>query len=164
MKQTVQMDRIQEKMRPGVLARDGFLGTDKRKLVEILIADEGLVRRMDLFHQGIAERMIELRDAGQRGLGEFIHVEPHFEVRVDSVRGKLPCPFGHPGIFPKTNTTVRNLELDREITFTDLSIHMIAAHGFYEGKGSPFRLDPEELGVVLEISPREFSPTEFNQS
>jgi hypothetical protein len=28
-----------------------------------------------------------LRDAGLRGLGEFINVEPHYEIRVDTIRG-----------------------------------------------------------------------------
>jgi len=153
MKQSVQMDRIQEKMRPGVITRDGFLGTDRRNLIDVLIEDEGTVKRLDLDHQDITGRMIELRDAGLHGLGEFIRAEPHFEIRVDSVRGKLPCPFGDPGIFPKTNTTVRNLRLDRELTYTDLNIHMIRAHGFYEGKGSPFRLNPRHLVEILEIAP-----------
>jgi len=153
MKQTVQMDRIQEKMQPGVFTRDGFLGSDRRKLIDILIEDEGAVKRMDLSHQRIAERMIELRDAGMRGLGEFINIEPHYEVRVVGVRGKLPCPFGDPGIFPKTNITVRNSKLGRELTFTDMHIHLIGSHGFYEGKGSPFRLEPAILVEILDIQP-----------
>jgi hypothetical protein len=155
MKQTVQMDRIQQKMQPGVITRDGFLGRDPRKLIDILVEDEGAVKRLDLTHRRIAERMMAMRDAGMRGLGELISVEPHFEVRVDSVRGKLPCPFGDPGIFPKTNVTVRNLALDRELTYTDLHIHLIGSHGFYEGRGSVFRLEPAELVAVLEVQPEE---------
>jgi hypothetical protein len=150
MKQTQAFTRIQQKMAPGVLTRDGFLGEDRRNLVDILTADDGEVRRLGFSHQDIARRMVELRDAGMPGLGEFTDVEPHFEVRVDSVRGKLPCPFGDPGIFPKTNTTVRNKRLGREVTFTDLHIHMIGSHGFYEGRGSPYRLEPGELAAVLE--------------
>lgn len=151
MKQTVQLQRIQESMRPGVITRDGFLGSDRRNLIDILIEDEAEVKRRSLEHRDIARRMIELRDAGLRGLGEFISVEPHFEVRVDSVRGKLPCPFGDPGIFPKTNVTVRNLRLARAIDYTDLHIHLVLAHGFYEGRGSPFRLEPVDLAEVLEV-------------
>jgi hypothetical protein len=151
MKQTVQMDRIQAQMQPGIITRDGFLGADRRKLTDILIEDDEAVKRMDMTHQAIAARMIELRDAGMRGLGDFISVEPHYEIRVDSVRGKLPCPFGDPGVFPKTNITVRNLKAGREILFTDLHVHLIGSHGFYEGKGSPFRLDPELLVELLDI-------------
>jgi len=153
MKQTVQMQAIQDRMKPGVIVRDGFLGTDGRNLVDILTADEGEVSRRGLSHQEIARRMIRLRDAGTAGLGEFIEVPPHFEVRVDSVRGMLPCPFGDPGIFPKTNTTVRNRQTGHEITYTDLHIHMIGSHGFYEGRGSQFRLEPRDLAEVLEVRP-----------
>ena len=153
MKQTVQMKKIQEKMKPGVITRDGFLGNDIRNLIDILVEDEADVKRISLTHQVIANRMMELREAGIRGLGNFISVAPHFEVQVDSVRGKLPCPFGDPGIFPKTNITVKNLNINDEITFTDLHIHLIGSHGFYEGKGSLFRLEPEMLIKTLEIAP-----------
>ncbi|MFP4563185.1 MAG: hypothetical protein ACLFRY_07715 [Spirochaetia bacterium] len=153
MKQTPQMRRVQENMRPGAITLDGFLGNDPRNLGDILIEDDAEVKRMGLTHEEIASRMNVLREAGEEGLGEFITVPPNFEVRVDSVRGKLPCPFEHPGLFPKTNITVRNTRLGREITYTDLQIHLIEAHGFYEGKGSRYRIDPEELVEVLEIEP-----------
>jgi len=153
MKQTVQMKTAQERMKPGVITRDGFLGNDSRNLIDILVEDDASVKRMSVSHQAIAGRMIELREAGMRGLGDYISVEPHFEVRVDSVRGKLPCPFGDPGVFPKTNIFVRNIEKKSEITYTDMHIHLIGSHGFYEGKRSPFRLNPKDLVDVLEIEP-----------
>jgi hypothetical protein len=153
------MRRIQDRMAPGVITRDGFLGPDSRPLVDILTADDAEVKRLGVTHQGIAARMVQLREAGMAGLGEFVDVPPHFEVRVDSVRGKLPCPFGDPGVFQKTNTTVRNRARSRELTYTDLHIHMIGSHGFYEGAGSPFRLDPGDLVEVLEIrSEAELTP------
>ena len=151
MKQTVQMDKIQANMRQGVITLEGFLGADTRKLVDILIEDDAEVRRLGVTHESIARRMLDLKQAGEAGLGEFIAVEDSLEVKVDSVRGKLPCPFGDPGIFGKVNTTVRNLRKKKEVTFTDLHIHMIWAHGFYEGKGSRFRLEPAELIDILEV-------------
>ncbi len=153
MKQSPQTKQIVQNMQPGVITLEGFLGTDRRDLQEILEDDNGIVKRMHLTHQRIAHRMNEFRQKGEKGLGEFISVEPHFEVRVDTVRGKLPCPFQHPGIYRKANTTVRNTQLGREITYTDLHIHMIEAHGFYEGKGSRFRLEPKELAEILEAEP-----------
>lgn len=137
-------------MRPGVIVRDGFLGDDARSLSAILEADEATVARLGFTHAALAARMRQLRDAGLRGLGEPIRVEDHFEVRVDTVRGALPCPFGERGLHAKTFTIVRNLNTGRELTYADLSIHLIATHGFYEGRGSPFRLEPEEIVAVLE--------------
>ena len=151
MKQTPQMQKIQKNMQPGVLTLSGFLGTDTRDLIEILEADAAEVRRLGATHRMIADKMQHFRDRGMEGLGEFIDVDPHFEVRVDSVRGGIPSPFGDAGLIRKTNTTVRNKALEREIIYTDVNIHLIGKHGFYEGRGSLFRLEPRELVEILEI-------------
>jgi hypothetical protein len=31
------------------------------------------------------------------------------------------------------------------LTYTPLDAHLIAAHGFFEGKGSPYRIEPADL-------------------
>lgn len=138
-------------MDSGGISFDGFLGSDPRPLAEITRADNETVKELHLTHQIIAERMTCFREAGKKGLGEFVAVAPHFEVSCEIARGFLPCPFGEPGRHRKTIITVRNLRLRKEIIFSELNIHLIAAHGFYEGQGSPFRLDPVELAQILEI-------------
>ncbi|MBN2050191.1 MAG: hypothetical protein JW760_07075 [Spirochaetales bacterium] len=151
MKQSPQMQRIQQNMRPGVITLEGFLGKDERNLSDILEEDNATVQRLGLSHESIARRMEELKDQGAAGLGEFIEVPPHFEVKVESVRGKLPCPFEHPGIYPKTNITCNNLRTGKSLLYTDMHIHLIGSHGFYEGKGSLYRLEPEDLADILEV-------------
>ena len=150
MQQTRQMDQAQHNMQPGVITLKGMLGDDTRNLVDILIEDDAEVRRLGATHEAIAARMQELQDKGMEGLGNEITVDAHFEIRVECVRGKLPCPFGDE-IFRKTFIQVQNLTLQRRITYTDMHIHMIAAHGFYEGRGSSFRLPPHELVEILEV-------------
>lgn len=152
MKQTVEMDKVQHNMRPGCITLKGLLGDDRRKLVDILIDDDAEVKRLGTSHEAIATRMQELRDAGVHGLGESITVQDRYQVRVDSVRGKLPCPF-EDGVVQKTFVQVHNTALDRTITFTDLHVHMIREHGFYEGKGSSFRLPPRDLVEILDVPP-----------
>jgi hypothetical protein len=151
MKQTPEYDSIQRQMLPGVITLEGFLGTDTRKLIDILSEDDSAVRRSEKTHEQIAQRMQFFRDAGMPGLGEFMSIDDVFDVRVDSVRGKLPSPFGGPGMYDKVNTTVVNKRLGLEVTFTDLHIHFIRDHGFYEGKGSLFRLEPHDLIEILEV-------------
>ncbi len=153
MKQTPEYDAIQHQMAPGVITLDGFLGTDTRKLIDIIASDDAKVHALHVSHQKIAERMQYFRDAGLDGLGEFLKMDDHYEVRVDSVRGKLPSPFGGKGMYEKVNTTVRNLTAGEEATFTDLHIHFVRDHGFYEGEGSPFRIEPALLVRVLEVEP-----------
>ena len=151
MKQTTQLQKVQENMRPGVISLHGFLGDDTRNLVDLLIEDNAEVKKLGVTHRRISDKMRELRENGLSGLGEYINVSPHFEVKVEDARGKLPCPFEHPGLFPKINTTVRNLEKNKEIIYTDLNIHLIEAHGFYEGRGAKYRLEPAELVDILEV-------------
>lgn len=78
MKQTPIYDEIQKQMAPGVITLDGFLGPDKRKLVDIIATDEKLVHYANTTVEAIAERMQYFRDLGLRGLGEYISIEPHF--------------------------------------------------------------------------------------
>jgi hypothetical protein len=149
MKQSRKDDLIQAQMRPGVITRDGLLGDDTRALRDIIEADEAAVNRLGLSHAVLAARMRELRAAGVRGLGDPVTLDGTFEIRVDAVRGRLPCPFRHPGLYPNELMTVRNLKLGETVIFTRLNIHLIASHGFYEGLGSPYRLDPATLARVL---------------
>ena len=151
MKKADILNSIEQRLRDSTATREGFLGQDARGLAAILKADDEAIRRHGLTHAQIAQHLLALRQAGWAGLGEPVSVPPHFEVCVDAARGTLPCPFGDQGSFAKVNTTVHNLESGKEITFTDLNIHLIAAHGFYEGHGAQFRLDPEQLMDTLEI-------------
>jgi hypothetical protein len=153
MKQTEQMKEIQERMKPGIITLDGFLGTDGRNLSDILEEQDAEVKRLGLTHALIAGRMRQLREVGKKGLGDTVEVDPHFEISVDIARGKLPCPFGHRGLVRKSIIRVRNTALGREVTFTDMNIHLIEDHGFYQGNGSTFHLDIPALAETLEITP-----------
>lgn len=150
MKQSPVYDRIEAAMRPGVITRDGFLGPDRRRLAEILDADDGEVKRLGFTHAGLAARMRAVRDAAVAGLGEPIEMGDHFEVRVDAARGRLACPFGDCGLHEKTFVVVRNLRTGGQLSFSDLNIHLIESHGFYEGRGATFRVEPALIVAVLE--------------
>jgi len=150
-KQTPEYDHIQDQMKRGVITLDGFLGDDQRKLVDIIAADDAVVRQLGRTHEAIASRMEYLRDKGLEGLGQFITLDETFEIKVESVRGLLPSPFGGPGMYGKINTTVVNKQLQKSVVYTDLHIHFIKDHGFYEGYGSPFRLEPDQLVEILQV-------------
>ena len=47
--------------------------------------------------------------------------------------------------------TVFLKKLTKEMKYTQLSVHMIAEHGFFGGKQSTYRLDPEKLGLLVEL-------------
>ena len=161
MKMNPELKLAQENMQPGVIALQGFLGDDKRDLSQIIDEDNQLVKSLETTHLKIAAQMKFMREQGEKGLGEFIEYGNHFQIRVDSVRGKMRCPFEDPGLIPKYNTTVKNLQLNREITYTDMNIHFIEVHGFYQGEGSLFRIAPDELVEILEIEEATANPQRF---
>lgn len=145
MKTTPQEKKIMAKMQPGIITLNGFLGEDRRSLNDIIQEDSIILQKLGKEAKEIAARMKSLTQQSWEFFNEPVLIEGKYLVSTDVVRGKLPCPFGHPGIYRKAITYLVNQESGIELRWTSLNIHMIEAHGFFEGKGSPFRLDPETL-------------------
>ncbi len=136
-------------MQPGVITLNGFLGEDDRHIHEIIETDARALDALDISAANLAGRMQYFTDQSFDTFNEDVLLEDHYLVSTDVVRGKLPCPFSHPGIYRKAITTLTNTKNGIVVRWTSLSIHMIERHGFFEGKGSPFRLEPTELYKAL---------------
>ena len=150
-KQSPELDRIERNMRPMCLCQQGFLGYERRKLIEILTDDQGTVNSLGLSHEVIAQRLRAITDEARKGLGDPVVLEERFEVEVQEARGKIPCPWGHPGLYPKTHVKLERIETGETLVWSDLGIHLIEEHGFYQGRGSPYRLNPSEVKRILEL-------------
>lgn len=154
MKMTPELEKAQRNMQPGVITADGFLGTDTRPLPDIIAHDEETMARLGIGYEELAVKLRSLLVEGRRGLGEPVTVDGRWLVRTDEARGFLPSPFAD-GIFRKTNVEVELLEngrpTGRRIVYTALSLHLIEKHHFFEGKGSPFRLEPADAKAVLAL-------------
>ena len=151
MKQDPRLSEIEKNMRPGEISKSGFLGDDERKLVDILLDDGQAVTALNLNHKILADRMEEITAKGREGFGNPVLVDGYLEVLVEDSRGTIACPFQHMGMYPKENVKVKNIKTGESIHWTALNIHMIREHGFYEGIGSPFRVEPLDLIRILEI-------------
>jgi len=151
LKQTPDFDKIQENMRAGSITGPGFLGDDDRNLVDIINEDEKKVKELGLTNEVIADKLEMLMKQGGRGFGSPVRVDDRFVVIVEESRGYIPCPFRHGHLSKKVNVNVRNIALKEEIDYSPISIHLIREHGFYQGKGSTYRLDPEMVAKILEL-------------
>jgi hypothetical protein len=149
MKLTPQEQKIMARMQPGVITLNGFLGDDERHLHEIIETDARALEALDLTSEEVASRMKYFTDMSFNEFNEEVLIDDHYLVSTDVVRGKLPCPFAHPGVYRKAITTLLNRKNGIQVRWTSLSIHMIERHGFFEGLGSPFRLEPRELCKAL---------------
>lgn len=149
MKENPVMHKIMENMKPGVISLHGFLGTDKRDIEQIVDHDAAELEQLGVTAEEIASALEQIRDRALEGLGEYISLKNGYSARADSIRGKLPCPFEHKGLYRKTIVSLRGPDIDGELLFTDLGIHLIKEHGFFQGKGSPFRIEPDKIAGII---------------
>jgi hypothetical protein len=166
-----ELNKLEEKLRPWKSSRVGFLGVNDR-LLPTLSEDDQNVRALNHTHQMIGdylENTINLsfprRDysvivpitAGdlknfndnypcyvQGGIGTNRVSFNGKNIRVIMIvwKGPQDCPFGC-----SDATCVDYILNDGtdEICFSGMMPHLIKKHGFYQGKGSQYRLDPERI-------------------
>lgn len=134
------------------LRKGNFLTEDPRPLSRIIDDDAAECSRLNLHCESaglVLERLIQL---GRAGLGDPVVVDELFEVSVTEHRGALPCPWGDHFFSLKAIVESVNLSNRARLRFTPLSAHFIRRHAFFQGKGSPFRIEPTALVRLLEGS------------
>ena len=147
-KQSPHLDLVEREMRR--IGMGTFLGSDPRRLAEILDHDHESVNALGLTNEKFASRLEEITLAAKKALGERFILEDRYEVRAEEHRGMIPCPWEHPqGLFFKSYVELRDKKSGETLIWSDLSIHLIREHGFFQGKGSPFRLEPKVLKQVF---------------
>jgi hypothetical protein len=145
MPDTQSMRHLEALLRNSPLVRGGFLGHDERPLEEILQADQDTLLRLGVTAGQIAQRMAELTSEGKSRFGAPVSIPPHLTISSDEYKGRIDCPWPDCSRFDKRVTTACRSDLGQCLRWTDLNIHLIGDHGFFEGRGSAFRLEPDDL-------------------
>jgi hypothetical protein len=148
MRQSSKTKKLEQFLRSCRLVADGFLGQDERGLQEITNADAAQLWELGYTPRLVAEKMQQLTEAAKSMLGNPVNVKG-LMVTYEDFKGSIVCPWPHPGSFAKAITTVKRVDTDETIRWTDLNIHMISEHGFFEGKGSAFRIEPVKLVKII---------------
>ena len=149
MKPTPQDKIIAANLRPGSLCRDGFLGSDRRELWEILAADDVAVTTRGLTHERIADALGQALRAAMAACGAPIELPGGLRGVYREAMGRIPCPWGHGEVFPKGEMELTHEPSGEGLRVTPLSVHLIAAHGFYQGLGSRYRISPADTARLL---------------
>jgi hypothetical protein len=151
-------ERVLERMAPGALTRDGFLGDDPRPLSEILAADDAAVARLGLTHAAIAAALQRALEAARGAFGRPVALTADLTAIFSEALGRIPSPWPGEGLFPKGEVELSDARSGRTIRYTPLSVHLVARHGFYQGRGSRYRLEPEEVCRLLDLLPPDDKP------
>ena len=139
--------QIDDSMRAGVLCLDGFLGNDARGFDAICQADDEAVTAAGTTHRDIAAALQRILDRVAGAYGTPIDVTPSLRATFRESMGRIACPVGC-GVYPKGEVELESAT-GKRWRFTPLSVHLISEHGFYEGIGSPYRIEPTEIAEVL---------------
>jgi hypothetical protein len=115
----------------------------------VIDADAGELSKLGLTKEQVAERRQEITQVAISGLGSWVQVGGDLEGKVDEAKGWLVCPWPHKGKLAKRITIVKVIETGETIRWSDLNIHLIGEHGFFEGKGSDFRIEPREIVRII---------------
>ncbi len=150
MKRAPELQRIVERMAPGVLCRDGFLAADPRPLEEILDTDRSTVVGRGTTHEELADRLQDVYDRACAAFGAPVEVAQGMTAIFREVMGRIPSPWPGDGIFPKGDVELTTPD-GETLRFTALGIHLIRAHGFYQGRSSPYRLEPAALADLFGV-------------
>lgn len=147
-------------MRPGSKdergSKSGFLGKDEG-LLDILVEDNEFVRKHGLTHRKLAIPLLQIsnRAVGMLSTGrppiEFSHSGINWRVQVNTTLGYQLSPFND-GTKTSTDFTLTNLDNKKTIKFSGLVPLMIERYGFYEGKGTPYRVEPADIIKVLGLA------------
>jgi hypothetical protein len=149
------IEDLEKDMRPGakvdVGSEKGFLGA-KESLREILATDNAyIIDELGLTHQLLARHLRSLAAIAEKDKEEsFVYHGRKFKATVQLSRGIQLSPFRDG---TKTNQFVRieNVATGKKLGFSPLVADMVERYGFYEGKGTPYRMDPKEVLSVLDF-------------
>jgi len=141
---------INSKLDGSKFSLQGFLGNDKRALRDIISSDIKTLKK----HKVSLKRLITVLKKVQLKARKFLGAETEVIKNVIAVdvgaRGMVPCPLCSKP-FEKGEIVMTSMIDNRKIFMTPLSLHLIEKHSFFQGQGSYYRIDPEEIIHFLRI-------------
>jgi len=145
---------LEQDMRPDatseVASSQGFLGK-KESLRKVLVDDNRyVVDQLGISHQELARQLFILAALGEKHPGKEFHYHgERLTVTVNFSRGYQLSPF-RDGTKSNADVTIQNLGRAKKLAYGMLVPQMIERYGFYEGRETPYRVEPAR---VIEILP-----------
>jgi hypothetical protein len=148
---------------PGRSSDSGFLGQNER-LADVIAADTRVLMELRVTHGTLADRLDEILFAAMDQLGhqrvgdDEVFVDERYWVEFVFSLGTQHCPFkavdqcGEPGVaFNSLDWTITSTS-GAQLSGPGMLSHLIRTHRFFEGRNVPYRVDPRELAVLLDLA------------
>jgi hypothetical protein len=166
---------IQKIMRPDQISQEGFLD-NKEKLIDVYLRDKKTLEDYDITFEEIHDKLKDFFDSvreGYKNCENVLEVDSFpiktkrygdkYMASVVKYWGDQQCPFEELEAYSdfkqgegSIDVTIYNTANNTKIFFSELHLHLIKYHNFFEGN-TAYRLDPIDVIKCLEIAEvREF--------
>lgn len=148
---------VEERMRPGNFSAAGFLGPQEN-LRDVLDADAHALAVLGVSAAALANFLEELLVAALES--KRTSAVGDFRIGLQRHKGPQICPFAPephenpcPGLgdrrLASVDWSIRDVRRGLRLSGPGLIVHLIGAHGFFEGRESPYRVAPADLARLL---------------
>jgi len=128
---------------PSRFSGEGFLGTDARSPEEIVSEDSGRLRKRGITREALAKALREAYQKAKDAFGAEVVIRAGVTAVFHESMGRVPSPFPGEGVFEKGEAVVTERKTGARLIITQLSLHLVEKHGFFQGEGSRYRIDPD---------------------
>jgi hypothetical protein len=154
---------------------EAVVAQDEQTLHVLGVSHEQIAAALERVLQSVDDQSDQLYSEGKhdevfkREEGPFPHIRAghlpnpdvgylvggNLQVFVERWRGFQNCPWqcAEPIRWAYLDFLLLNRESGKCLTGPGMIVHLIRAHHFFEGRKSPYRVDPEEAIQVLELAP-----------
>ena len=149
MKVSPQDKKFITRLKSSKFSAEGFLGDDKRPVDEIISDDLLTIQRLGISVEEIADILKQIYKKARSNLGASIEIREGVTATFYESMGRIPSPFIGDGVFEKGEAVVTDQATGKTMIITQLGINLIEKHRFFQGRGSRYRTDPEDIAALL---------------
>ncbi len=153
MKVSPQDQRLIHNLEPSKFSKDGFLGTDKRRLEEIIDDDLRTLKKAGASKELLVQALKDAYQRAKEAFGAEIEIGKNVKAVFHESMGRIPSPFCKDGLFEKGEAVVTDTAHNISLIITSLGINLIEKHDFFQGRGCRFRIDPLDAVKVFQLLP-----------
>lgn len=132
----------QQRLTRSKISAAGFLGDDPRPYDQVIADDATTLRRLGLDVADLATVLQAVVQRAQAAMGAPVVLAPGIRALHYEAMGRIPSPIPGDGAFAKGETRIE-WEDGRCLRVTPLGLALLERHGFCQGEGSLYRIDPE---------------------
>jgi hypothetical protein len=152
MKESPQQQDQNRLFKASKFSAEGFLGEDGRPIEEIIADDMRALEATGVSKEELVTALTNAFMKAKDAYGAPADILPGITAAYFESRGRIPSPFRGDGIYEKGEAQIQRQSNGESLIITPLGIAMVAKHGFFQGKGSRYRIDPEKTVRLLGLN------------